>query len=149
MAFERRGLRRTVAARHSVELTIAGVIAGILLVLVLVLVLVFILALAFVGLGVTVVGTAAICLYRGPLTAEGSELRDPVDVTSRDERLHLTEHLLPWAVLFGHEREWVKELKRWRIRRRGWRREGARRRRGRRRCLSVVRAAVAEWHDPA
>lgn len=139
MAFGRRGLRRTVAARHSVELTIAGVIAGILLVLVL----------AFVGLGVTVVGTAAICLYRGPLTAEGSELRDPVDVTSRDERLHLTEHLLPWAVLFGHEREWVKELKRWRIRRRGWRREGARRRRGRRRCLSVVRAAVAEWHDPA
>jgi len=78
-------------------------------------------------------------LYRHPLTAEGAEivdhlrgleryielaeadrmrvlqspegaLREPIDVSSREERLLLTERLLPWAVLFKHEREWAKEL---------------------------------------
>lgn len=79
------------------------------------------------------------CLWRSPLTAEGAELvdhlkglevyielaeadrmrvlqspegalREPVDPTSRDERLKLVERLLPWAVLTKHEREWAKEL---------------------------------------
>lgn len=81
----------------------------------------------------------AACLFRHPLTAEGAEardhlagleryielaeadrmrvlqspqgsLREPVDVSSRDERLKLTERLLPWAVLFGHEKQWAQEL---------------------------------------
>jgi uncharacterized membrane protein YgcG len=79
------------------------------------------------------------CLWRSPLTPEGAELvdhlkglevyielaeadrirvlqspegaeREPVDATSRDERLKLVERLLPWAVLTKHEREWAKEL---------------------------------------
>lgn len=79
------------------------------------------------------------CLYRQPLTAEGAEivdhlkgleryielaeadrmrvlqspegaLREPIDATSRDERLKLVERLLPWAVLTNHEKEWAKEL---------------------------------------
>lgn len=37
-------------------------------------------------------------------------LRDPVDPTDQSQRLRLTERLLPWAVLFGHEKEWAKEL---------------------------------------
>jgi len=81
----------------------------------------------------------ATCLYRQPLTEKGAELvdhikgldlyirlaeadrlrvlqspqgalREPVDATSRDERLKLVERLLPWAVLLKHEREWAKEL---------------------------------------
>lgn len=88
----------------------------------------------FVGL--LIVG---ICLWRSPLTPVGAELvdhlkglevyielaeadrmrvlqspegaeREPVDATSRDERLKLVERLLPWAVLTKHEREWAKEL---------------------------------------
>ncbi|UTT62607.1 DUF2207 family protein [Microcella humidisoli] len=79
------------------------------------------------------------CLWRSPLTPEGAELvdhlkglevyielaeadrmrvlqspegaeREPVDATSRDERLKLVERLLAWAVLTKHEREWAKEL---------------------------------------
>ncbi len=81
----------------------------------------------------------ATCLYRQPLTEKGAELvdhikgldlyirlaeadrlrvlqspqgalREPIDTTSRDERLKLVERLLPWAVLLKHEREWAKEL---------------------------------------
>lgn len=37
-------------------------------------------------------------------------LRDPIDPTDQSQRLRLTERLLPWAVLFGHEKEWAKEL---------------------------------------
>ncbi|RZS59117.1 putative membrane protein DUF2207 [Microcella putealis] len=37
-------------------------------------------------------------------------LREPVDVTDRSQRLRLTERLLPWAVLFGHEKEWAEQL---------------------------------------
>ncbi len=88
----------------------------------------------FVGL--LIVG---LCLWRSPLTPEGAEIvdhlkglevyielaeadrmrvlqspegaeREPVDATSRDERLKLVERLLPWAVLTKHEREWAKEL---------------------------------------
>ncbi|MDX2025638.1 DUF2207 family protein, partial [Microcella sp.] len=80
-----------------------------------------------------------LCLWRSPLTAEGAELvdhlkglevyielaeadrlrvlqspqgaeREPVDPTSRDERLKLIERLLPWAVLTGHERDWAEQL---------------------------------------
>jgi len=80
-----------------------------------------------------------VCLWRYPLTAEGSELRDhirgleeyielaeadrmrvlqspqgalrdPVDVQNRDEALRLTERILPWAVLLGHEKEWSELL---------------------------------------
>ena len=83
--------------------------------------------------------TVVVCVWRQPLTATGAELRDhlrglelyirlaeadrmrvlqspqgalrdPVDVTDRDEALRLTERLLPWAVLFGHEKEWAQEL---------------------------------------
>lgn len=81
----------------------------------------------------------AFSLYRSPLTAEGAEivdhikglemyielaeadrmrvlqspqgaLREPIDPTSREERLKLVERLLPWAVLTNHEKEWAKEL---------------------------------------
>jgi hypothetical protein len=81
----------------------------------------------------------AATLFRHPLTADGAELvdhikglelyiklaeadrlrvlqspqgalREPVDVTSRDERLKLIERLLPWAVMLKQEREWAKEL---------------------------------------
>lgn len=80
-----------------------------------------------------------VCLWRFPLTAEGAELRDhirgleeyielaeadrmrvlqspqgalrdPVDVQNRDEALRLTERILPWAVLLGHEKEWSELL---------------------------------------
>jgi len=37
-------------------------------------------------------------------------LREPVDATSRDERLKLIERLLPWAVMLKQEREWAKQL---------------------------------------
>ena len=40
---------------------------------------------------------------------QGAE-REPVDATSRDERLKLIERLLRWAVLTGHERDWAKQL---------------------------------------
>lgn len=78
-------------------------------------------------------------LWRRPLTAEGAEIRDhlrgldlyirlaeadrlrvlqspqgalrePIDVTDPAERLHLYERLLPWAVLFEHEKEWAAVL---------------------------------------
>ncbi len=138
-----RGLRRAVATRHALGLTVLALVTGVALV---------------VGAGIAgeegrgggvpfaliplaIIGVivVAVCLYRRPFTAEGSEvrdhlrgleqyirlaeadrmrvlqspqgaLRDPVDATSRDERLRLTERLLPWAVLFGHEKEWVEEL---------------------------------------
>ncbi len=92
-----------------------------------------------IPLGILCFLVVGFCLYRSPLTAEGAELvdhvkglevyielaeadrlrvlqspqgalRDPVDPTSRDERLKLVETLLPWAVLTGHEKEWAKEL---------------------------------------
>ncbi|MFN3708240.1 DUF2207 family protein [Microcella sp.] len=37
-------------------------------------------------------------------------LREPIDPSDRAARLKLTERLLPWAVLFGHEKEWASEL---------------------------------------
>ena len=91
------------------------------------------------ALAIVAVVVVAVCLWRAPLTPTGAELRDhlrglelyirlaeadrmrvlqspqgalrdPVDVTDRDEALRLTERLLPWAVLFGHEKEWAQEL---------------------------------------
>ncbi len=92
-----------------------------------------------IPVGIVCFFVVAGCLYRQPLTAEGAEivdhikglevyielaeadrlrvlqspqgaLREPVDLTSRDERLKLIEKLLPWAVLTNHEKEWAKEL---------------------------------------
>ena len=92
-----------------------------------------------IPVGILCFFVVAVCLYRHPLTAEGAELadhlkglevyielaeadrlrvlqspegaeREPVDASSRDERLKLVERLLPWAVLTKHEREWAKEL---------------------------------------
>ncbi len=37
-------------------------------------------------------------------------LREPIDPNDRGARLKLIERLLPWAVLFGHEKEWAAEL---------------------------------------
>lgn len=93
----------------------------------------------FMPLGIVLFFVVAGCLYRQPLTAEGAEivdhirglevyielaeadrlrvlqspqgaLREPIDPSSRDERLKLIESLLPWAVLTNHEKEWAKEL---------------------------------------
>lgn len=92
-----------------------------------------------IPVGILCFFVVAVCLYRHPLMPEGAELvdhlkglevyielaeadrmrvlqspegaeREPVDATSRDERLTLVERLLPWAVLTKHEREWAKEL---------------------------------------
>jgi uncharacterized membrane protein YgcG len=92
-----------------------------------------------IPVGILCFFVVAACLYRHPLTAEGAEivdhirglevyielaeadrlrvlqspqgaLREPIDPTSRDERLKLIESLLPWAVLTNHEKEWAKEL---------------------------------------
>jgi len=83
--------------------------------------------------------TTAILLSRSPLTATGTALREyvdglrmyvhlaeadrirylqspqgaeraPVAVGDPREMLNLTERLLPWAVLFGDEKEWLAEL---------------------------------------
>ncbi|KRF31078.1 DUF2207 domain-containing protein [Yonghaparkia sp. Soil809] len=90
-----------------------------------------------VAIGLLIV--TGVCLWRSPLTASGAELRDHirgleqyielaeadrmrvlqspegalrdrVDVQDRDEALRLTERLLPWAVLLGHEKQWAELL---------------------------------------
>ncbi|WP_167043720.1 DUF2207 domain-containing protein [Salinibacterium sp. ZJ454] len=84
----------------------------------------------------------SIAIFRRPLTAAGAELRDylrgmelyikvaeqgrlrmlqspegaervHVDVTDRRAMLKLNERMLPYAVLFGQEKEWAEELTHW------------------------------------
>jgi uncharacterized membrane protein YgcG len=88
------------------------------------------------GLAVLVVSLA---VFRRPLTAAGAEMRDhlkgmqlyirvaerdrlrflqspegaertPIDVNDRREMLKLNERMLPYAVLFGLEKDWAEEL---------------------------------------
>lgn len=139
----KRKWRRTIPARYSVLLSIAGFGA-------LAASFVFWVGLteegrdpgfAFVAVALAVVAAivTAGAMGRRPLTESGAEihdhlrglddyiqlaesdrmrvlqspegaLRDPVDTTNREARLRLTERLLPWAVLFGHEKEWAEEL---------------------------------------
>lgn len=97
------------------------------------------LPLLLMGVPLVAIAVIGLCLWRTPLTAEGAEIvdhlkglevyielaeadrlrvlqspqgaeREPVDATSRDERLKLIERLLPWAVLTNHERDWAKQL---------------------------------------
>ncbi|WAB81004.1 DUF2207 domain-containing protein [Microcella daejeonensis] len=141
-----RGLRRPVATRHGLGLTALALLALVAMGVGAAIAageargggLPFALILLAIG-GFAVV---AVCLYRRPFTAEGSEvrdhlrgleryirlaeadrmrvlqspegaLRDPVDASSRDEQLRLTERLLPWAVLFHHEKQWAEVLGRY------------------------------------
>lgn len=91
---------------------------------------------------VAAVVVSAVCVFRRPLTAQGAELRDhlrgmelyirvaeqerlrvlqspqgaervPVDPNDREQMLRLNERMLPYAVLFGLEREWAAELARY------------------------------------
>ncbi len=138
-----RGWRTTIPPRHSVGLPALGLLAVITVFVTGILVsdegrggaLPGILIPVAIGLFIVI----GVCLWRSPLTAEGSELRDhirgleeyielaeadrmrvlqspqgalrdPVDVQNRDEALRLTERILPWAVLLGHEKEWSELL---------------------------------------
>ncbi|MET1044942.1 MAG: DUF2207 domain-containing protein [Microbacteriaceae bacterium] len=92
--------------------------------------------------GVAAVTMVSIAIFRRPLTAAGAEFRDhlrgmelyikvaeqdrlrmlqspqgaervPVDVSDRRAMLKLNERMLPYAVLFGLEKEWAEELTHW------------------------------------
>ncbi|MDI2097528.1 DUF2207 domain-containing protein [Ruicaihuangia caeni] len=95
-----------------------------------------------------VIGAAA-AVFRAPLTSQGAEFRDhlrgmelyikvaeadrlrtlqspqgaerrPVDPSDREQMLHLTERMLPYAVLFGQEKRWAAELARYLDREPDW-----------------------------
>ncbi len=94
---------------------------------------------ALIGIGVVAVLAAVVVVFRSPLTAAGAETRDhlrglelfigwaeadrirmlqspagaqrrPVDVDDPRQMLHLYETLLPYAVVFGQEKQWSRQL---------------------------------------
>ncbi|WP_162243184.1 MULTISPECIES: DUF2207 domain-containing protein [unclassified Leifsonia] len=96
----------------------------------------------FLGVAVAAMIAACVAVAKYPLDAKGVEARDhlrgldeyirlaeadrirylqspqgaertPVATDDREQMLDLTERLLPWAVLLGHEKKWTAELGRY------------------------------------